>query len=855
MGWYQRRVHGDLRGNLPSRRMAAMLVVVLLAIATTCQGAALPGQAGLKREAIVGKLDRSLDLLGVHMGLKYKDAAHPLKGGKINLKIDDLKKIFKQAHSNKVDLNIDFDGGAAVGDGLFKMAVHYSMVHSDGDGEEKGDLMIERAHAGDMWTTTIKTVAGPFGGKPIIPDAISNMEVKVESDRKTKLNAKYINPTKHRDIHVHVDRVPGKSVKVEISNGARKHDLTFTVGDLNFKKMDGIFTIGVEGTSLGEPVKGKITGSKNADVNVVQVELEKGNKKFIQIDTKIKSSGHTFEARNKYAILGGKIAGKLLLKFANNEFTLKNTDGESKDSLELVVKVAPGESLHIEGKKNGESMWTYDTKRNTKSTADIFEMTLDTKMTLSGNSKVYKFLSEKYPYGAFHTRNNQVKIFVDKKHKNKFAQQFKVEVHLQKDGSKSVDLTADTTVTPYAFHLTAPNFFKRWGIKQSSIDITADHQIGKSLVIDANILGGLHLEGKRGDNAKNGRDVSLLAKKGGVQMFKVTWSTEKVNNANEFRFILHDTMEVNPDSILYKNIISHYKFLTPFNTRIGEFEFFVNKKDKNVVQNKFHAKGKVMKDGHKALELLMTTDEQPYKFELFAPALLEHVKHGMTEAKISVEHNPGQSLEMKTNFEKFTGFKIYKTGSGNERKVELNGKELVMGGYTLTDNSFSTKVTIGDDYLEPKITWEGKLPHTKEEAEAFMLKNNILVKVTGSKRNLDLNLNWKMTKPDFNFGTPEHGKISLNAKGQNSRWGDYSLSRDINWDVANKVIEVNWTGLAHFGEGRLATATPIETAFHFKILLDQADLNGKFTKKVNGKEYSIDFPEGSGVMPKITIGQ
>merc|ERR1712183_1110185 len=124
----------------------------------------------------------------------------------------------------------------------------------------------------------------------------------------------------------------------------------------------------------------------------------------------------------------------------------------------------------------------------------------------------------------------------------------------------------------------------------------------------------------------------------------------------------------------------------------------------------------------------------------------------MGEAKISVDHNPGQSLEIKTNFEKFTGLKIYKTGSGNERKVELNGKEMVMGDYTLTDNSFSTKITVGDDYLEPRITWEGKLPQTKEEAEAFM------VKVTGSKRNLDLSLNWKMTKPDFNFGTPENGK-------------------------------------------------------------------------------------------------
>merc|ERR1712002_1388316 len=532
-----------------------------------------------------------------------------------------------------------------------------------------------------------------------------------------------------------------------------------------------------------------------------------------------------------------------------------HTDSTSDESVELTAKYVDGKSLEIEGKKNGESMWTYKTNRTKrKNNNKVFEMAFDTEMTLSSNSKVYKFLSEKYPYGAFRTRNNKVDIFVNKKNKNLLAPKFKVEVQLQKDGEKVVDLTADTTGSPYVFKLTAPNFFKRWGISQPSIDVTVDHKIGSSLVIDANILGGLHLEGKRGDNAKNGRDVSLMVKKGGVQMFKITWSTEKINNKKEFKFILHDTLEVNPESMLYKNFISQYKILTPFTSRTGEFEIYVNKKGKNLLLNKFYAKGKVMKDGNKALDLLLTTNEKPYKFELFAPALLDKIKPGMTEAKISVEHNPGQSLEIKTNFEKFTGLKIYKTGSGNERKVELNGKEMVMGDYTLTDNSFSTKITVGDDYLEPKITWEGKLPQTKEEAEAFMLKNNVLVKVTGSKRNLNLNLNWKMTKPDFNFGTPENGKISLNAKGNNPRWGDYSLSRDINWNVENKVIEVNWTGLAQFAQGTLATATPIETSIHFKVLVDKKDLIGKFMKKVNGKEFSIDFPEGSGVMPKIIMG-
>merc|ERR1711887_111601 len=687
------------------------------------------------------------------------------------------------------------------------------------------------------------------------PAAINNLKIMVESDRQTKLHAMYVNPTKNRDMHININRVPGKSLHLEIVNGARKHDLTFKVGDLNFKKMDGIFNIAVEGTSLGEAINGKVTGSKKGDVRVVQFELEKGNKKFIQLDTKIKMdiASQTFEARTKYAVLGGKIAGKVLLKYANKVFTFKNTDGASKETLEFTANNNVGHSANIEAKKNGKSLWTYKTKRTTVSDNNKFEMTLDTEMTLSSASKIHKFLSEKYPYGAFKTRNNKVKIFVNKKNKNLLAPKFRIEVNLQKDGEQVVDLKADTTGSPYVLKLTAPNFFKRWGIKQSSIDITADHKIGSSLVIDANILGGLHLEGKRGDNAKNGRDVSLMVQKGGVQMFKITWSTEKINNEKEFKFVLHDTLDVNPESMLYKNIISQYKILTPFTSRIGEFEFYVNKKDKNLVLNKFYAKGKVMKDGNKALDLLLTTNETPYKFEFFAPALLDKLNPGMTEAKISVDHIPGQSLEIKTNFEKFTGLKIYKTGSGNERKVELNGKEMVMGDYTLTDNSFSTKITVGDDYLEPKITWEGKLPQTKEEAEAFMLKNNIMVKVTGSKRNLNLNLNWKMSKPDFNFGTPENGKISINAKGNSPRWGDYSLSRDINWKAENKVIEVNWTGMAQFAQGTLATATPIETSFKFKVLLDKTDLIGKFMKKINGKEYSIEFPEGSGVMPKINM--
>merc|ERR1719154_197518 len=361
-------------------------------------------------------------------------------------------------------------------------------------------------------------------------------------------------------------------------------------------KIDGNFEIGVEGTSLGEPVTGKITGTKAGELTKVQVNLEKGNKKMIQLDTKmkLKPAEMKFDARTKYSIMGGVIQGQTQVKFENGVLTLKNTASD-KSTLELSAAVVPGQSLNIEGKKNGESMRTYKTKRTTTRNNDVFDMTLDTEMTLSQKSKVYKFLTEKYPYGAFSTRSNKLTIHVDKKNRNKLAPKFKVEAHLKKDGELAVDLIADTTVSPYKFNLVAPNFFKRWGISQKSIDITADHQIDKSLVIDANIFGGLHFK----------------AEKGGVQMIKLTWSTEKINNANEFKFILHDTLEVNPDSILYKKVISQYKILTPFNKRSGEYEFYVNKKDKNTLFRKFSVKGKVMKDNEKAMQLLMTTNEKP----------------------------------------------------------------------------------------------------------------------------------------------------------------------------------------------------------------------------------------------------
>merc|ERR1712088_364897 len=264
--------------------------------------------------------------------------------------------------------------------------------------------------------------------------------------------------------------------------------------------------------------------------------------------------------------------------------------------------------------------------------------------------------------------------------------------------------------------------------------------------------------------------------------------------------------------MLYRKIVRNYRLLTPFSKRTGDFEIYVNKQSKNVLLNKFYVKGEVKKDTQTVMKALVT-----------------------------VNHQPGQLLEVKANGKKFTGFKIARVGGGNNREFEINGKKLGSGDYELTDNSFKTKITIADgNWIEPKITWQGRLPNNAREAESFFLKNSLTADVKGSKRHFNADLNCKM---------------NFNMAGEGPNWGTYSISRDVKAAVANKVIKLAVNGDASFTKGVFAKISPVTTDVDLKYLMDDRDLVGKFSKVIKGKEYSIDFPAGSFVMPKITWGQ
>merc|ERR1712088_1008971 len=491
-----------------------------------------------------------------------------------------------------------------------------------------------------------------------------------------------------------------------------------------------------------------------------------------------------------------------------------------------------GRSIKVEASKNGESMWTYETLREDKSTPAAIQWEANSKMTLNPASKLHKFIQDNYPFGAFQTRTNNFKLFIDRHNRNFLLRKFKINFDVVKDGNKVVDISGNTVDAPYQFSASAPNLFERLNIAQNPLTMTINHQRGSFLIIDSNI--------------------DIVATKGGAMMWKYNAVTSKVNDANQLKVGLKGDFELNPQSLLYKMVVSKYRILTPFSKRHSDLEFFWDKKNKNVVMNKFYAKAKIDKDGSNVANVLISTNQKPYKFHVFLPALLGKLRPGMQEVDVDVAHNPGTSLEMKVNHAgaKFKGFKIAKTGSGNEREITWNGKKLGKGDFTLTDKRFTTTQTLSNGKsLTTTITWKNRW-----DSPNFLLDNKVHVNLDGTERKLDLNMDWGMSKlPDMNLNTPEDGHFKMTAVGQNARWGDYSINRNLQWGSASRRLSLDITGDAAFSAGPLAASSPIQTEVKLSFDVNNADLNGKFMKVFAGKEYSVVFQPGF-TMPSIKVG-
>merc|ERR1712088_441843 len=582
----------------------------------------------------------------------------------------------------------------------------------------------------------------------------------------------------------------------------------------------------------GVKYDGKISVKSASDKTNVVVDIKKGSESVVQLKSEVQVKGTKFRLRSKYSIMGGKVAqGDFSARYQNNKLSFEAAP------YKLDIELHLGRSIKVEAFNGGQSMWTYETLREDKSTPAAIQWEANSKMTLNPASKLHKFIQDNYPFGAFQTRTSN----------------FKINFDVVKDGNKVIDISDNTVDAPYQFSASAPNLFERLNIAQNPLTMTINHQRGSFLIIDTNIAGGMKLDAKQSPNAgTGGRNIDIVATKGGAMMWKYNAVTSKVNDANQLKVGLKGDFELNPQSLLYKMVVSKYRILTPFSKRHSDLEFFWDKKNKNVVMNKFYAKAKIDKDGSNVANVLISTNQKPYKFHVFLPALLGKLRPGMQEVDVDVAHNPGTSLEMKVNHAgaKFKGFKIAKTGSGNEREITWNGKKLGKGDFTMTDKRFTTTQTLSNGKsLTTTITWKNRW-----DSPNFLLDNKVHVNLDGTERKLDLNMDWGMSKlPDMDLNTPDDGHFKMTAVGQNDRWGDYSINRNLQWGSSSRRLSLDVTGDAEFGAGPLAAVSPVQTEVKLTFDVNNADLNGKFMKVYAGKECSVVFQPGF-TMPSIKIG-
>merc|ERR1719295_1876942 len=421
---------------------------------------------GVRAKRHVEDLNRSgfkqfpIPFIGAEVGIKYKDPSNRDKGGEAYVEILDLASLVPRARSRKVQLHAKFDGGASNSDGLFTMEVDYHFQHKDGSGTEEGSMKVVREKRGGMWHTDIKTEAHPFSGpRPIIPARVNSMEFEVESDRQTKLKGKYVNANMGRDITWDIVRQPGKNIKAVITRGG----VTSTIeGTLNRSGQD--MDIIVKADIRGVKYDGKASLKSAADKTKVDMLIKKGSESVLQMSSEVQIKGSKFRLRSKYSIMGGKVAqGEFSSKYQNNKLTFEAAPHK------LDVELHFGRSIKVEAFNGGNSMWTYETLREDKSTPAAIQWEANSKMTLNPASKLYKFIQDNYPFGAFQTRTNNFKLFIDRNNRNFLLRKFKINFDVVKDGQKVIDISGDTTTAPYQFSFSAPNLFERLNIAQNPL--------------------------------------------------------------------------------------------------------------------------------------------------------------------------------------------------------------------------------------------------------------------------------------------------------------------------------------------------------------------------------------------------
>jgi len=441
--------------------------------------------------------------MGVEVCLDYKDPSNKLKGGKLDVTIDNLHRHIPYAKIEKTKLSIIFDGGAKTTDGLFELTVDYELNHRN---KEVGQLLLVRFKAGGKYHTIITAAPKRKSGDFKI---IEGFKLEISSDHEKHLTGTfhYNDGTGIFDhepaYEITVDRIPMKqivaTIKVEdrvykiqgdLDLAAHTLDANVLQNNVEVAKLKADHDSSAADYSLHANLKIVGTGSVRAQLNGTKdftntdFEVRFNDKVVVATKTRAKLTSTMMKAELRYVGMGKIGEGKL--KFAvNKEGFMFNYEPKTGLDLKISMKrVVKGNVVEWKGlvTRNDNEYLRYDNKITRRTKPDAYTVDAESKFYVSEKSKLYPLFCT---YGCFNDRTMNAKIVVEK------VEPYKIYVHvdLKKDNVNVLSLEMNSRQNPYFIKIVAPRILpKLSSTGRESVELTVDHRWGQYIKVNSNFL-------------------------------------------------------------------------------------------------------------------------------------------------------------------------------------------------------------------------------------------------------------------------------------------------------------------------------------------------------------------------------
>jgi len=189
------------------------------------------------------------------------------------------------------------------------------------------------------------------------------------------------------------------------------------------------------------------------------------------------------------------VSPRLMKHLGSNEFTItadhqpgkQLTIKSSYQEFKFFFKHGPivdGHNYFAEISKAGVSFLKYDLNLNFERHNSFINMGLASQFDVNEASLFYPLFCS-YASGCFKQRKAEISMFIDLVKKNALLNKFAIHGNVLKDGEKVAELEISTKNSPYKFMVKAPHVLPKM-IGQSSVEVSATHNLGQSLEITTN---------------------------------------------------------------------------------------------------------------------------------------------------------------------------------------------------------------------------------------------------------------------------------------------------------------------------------------------------------------------------------